>query len=52
MQGTFGRALSLYEVGQWLGHDDPETTKRYAHLAPQGLHQRAAEMARAWKRPS
>lgn len=48
VQGTWGRALSLYEVGAWLGHGDPKTTMRYAHLAPEGLHARAGEMAASW----
>lgn len=26
--------VSLYKVGQWLGHSDPRTTQIYAHLAP------------------
>lgn len=48
IQGSWGRALSLAEVGQWLGHSDPKTTMRYAHLAPEGLHGLAASMAAAW----
>lgn len=51
VQGSWGRALSLYETGQWLGHGDPKTTARYAHLAPEGLHARALEMAAAWTAP-
>jgi integrase len=51
VQGTWGRALSLYETAQWLGHGDPKTTARYAHLAPEGLHARALEMAAAWTAP-
>lgn len=39
VQGTWtGRPLTLLEVRDWLGHDDVETTQRYAHLAPGGLH--------------
>jgi len=26
--------VSLFKIGEWLGHADPKTTKIYAHLAP------------------
>ena len=26
--------VSLYKIGEWMGHADPKTTKIYAHLAP------------------
>lgn len=48
IQGTWGRALSLTEVGQWLGHRDAKTTTRYAHLAPDGLRGRGRELAEMW----
>lgn len=32
------RALTLAEVGAWLGHRSPASTARYAHLCPEGLH--------------
>lgn len=48
VQGSWGRALSLYEVAQWLGHGSITTTQRYAHLAPEGLRGVAADLARAW----
>lgn len=50
VQGTWGRALSLYEAGAWLGHAEPRTTQRYAHLAPEGIHGIAEQMARAFER--
>jgi site-specific recombinase XerD len=28
--------ISLYKIGEWLGHSDPQTTKRYTHLLPAG----------------
>lgn len=52
VQGTWGRALSLYEVAQWLGHRDLKTTQKYAHLAPEGLHGLAAAMASGWGEPA
>ncbi len=48
VQGTWGRALSLYEVKEWLGHSSITVSQRYAHLAPDGLRGVAADMARAW----
>jgi integrase len=35
--GTWGRAFSLMEVRDWLGHADISTSQRYAHLSPGGL---------------
>jgi integrase len=42
LRHTTGSALvqagvPLYEVGQLLGHRDPRSTRRYAHLAPDNL---------------
>ncbi len=39
LRHTFGAQLaqggvSLYKIGQWLGHADPKTTLIYAHLQP------------------
>lgn len=39
LRHTFGAQLaqggvSLYKIGQWLGHADPKTTLVYAHLQP------------------
>lgn len=48
VQGSWGQALSLYEVAQWLGHGSITTTQRYAHLAPDGLRGRAAELSLTW----
>jgi integrase len=45
VQGTWGRALSLHEVKQWLGHSSIGVTQRYAHLSPGGIHALAKEMA-------
>jgi integrase len=42
----FGRTWSLREAQQWLGHRSITTTERYAHLAPEGLAARAAELHR------
>lgn len=40
LRHTFASALairnvSLYKIGQWLGHQDPKTTQIYAHLQAQ-----------------
>lgn len=48
VQGTWGRALSLYEVKEWLGHSSIKVTERYAHLAPEGLRGIAEQMAASW----
>ncbi len=45
VQGTWGRALSLFEAKQWLGHSSISVTQRYAHLSPGGIHALAREMA-------
>ncbi|WP_425565247.1 tyrosine-type recombinase/integrase [Nonomuraea bangladeshensis] len=37
-------SVSLYEVQMLLGHEDPRTTQRYAHLMP-GAHD---AVRRAW----
>lgn len=49
VQGSWGRALTLYEVREWLGHTSVTTTQRYAHLAPEGLRGAAAELALTWE---
>lgn len=41
VQGSWGRAWRLEEVGALLGHSSPTVTARYAHLAPGGLHDAA-----------
>jgi integrase len=33
------RGVSLPKVGMWLGHTNPTTTKRYAHLSPTDLYE-------------
>ncbi len=43
VQGTWGPAMRLEDVRQWLGHASITTTERYAHLSPEGL----AGLARA-----
>jgi len=50
VQGTWGRALSLYETAQWLGHSSIDVTERYAHLAPEGLRGAAQQMTAALER--
>lgn len=52
VQGTWGKALSLYEVAHWLGHSDAQMATRYAHLAPEGIHGVAATMAEEWTEQS
>jgi integrase len=42
VMGTWGRAWSLIEVRDLLGHSDISVTQRYAHLAPDALHAAAA----------
>jgi integrase len=37
MMGTWGHALDLHQVRDWLGHSNIQTTQRYAHLAPGAL---------------
>ncbi len=46
VSGSWGRAWRLEEVQEYLGHDDIETTRRYAHLMPEALH--AAARATRW----
>lgn len=45
VQGTWGRALSLEEVRQWLGHSSIGVTQRYAHMSPKGLRAAALQMS-------
>jgi integrase len=42
VMGSWGRAFSLSEVKEWLGHSDIAVTQRYAHLAPGALLQSVA----------
>jgi integrase len=49
IQGSWGRTLTLSEVALWLGHRDIDTTRRYAHLAPEGLRGVARAMSEAWE---
>jgi len=42
VSGAWGRRWTLQEVAEMLGHDDTETTGRYAHLA-EGTITRAAQ---------
>jgi integrase len=43
VMGTWGRAWSLKEVSEFIGHADTAMTERYAHLSPEHLHRAAAE---------
>lgn len=52
VQGTWGKALTLYEVKEWMGHSSIIVTQRYAHLAPEGLHGKAREMRERPRRGS
>lgn len=45
VSGTWGRAWTLREVGEYLGHSDESVTRRYAHLAPDALHATARATA-------
>lgn len=45
VMGTWGPALSLAEVRTLLRHGSIAMTERYAHLAPEHLHQRIAAAA-------
>lgn len=51
VQGTWGRALRLEDVRQWLGHASIATTERYAHAAPEGLTGQARAMDEASEKP-
>jgi integrase len=46
VMGTWGRAFSLQEVCDWMGHSSITVTMRYAHLAPGHLHDAVAEAER------
>jgi integrase len=47
--GTWGVALTLYQVAAWLGHSDSRTTeKHYAHLTPDALHGVRERLAKRW----
>lgn len=37
VSGTWGRAWTIEEVAKHLGHSTSATTRRYAHLCPEGL---------------
>ena len=43
VMGTWGRAWSLQEVRDFLGHSSIDVTERYAKLSPDGLHRAANE---------
>lgn len=43
VMGTWGRAWTLEEVKEFLGHAGIQMTQRYAHLSPESLHKAAAE---------
>lgn len=46
--GTWGVALTLYQVAAWLGHADSRTTEEhYAHLTPDALHGARRKLAEA-----
>jgi integrase len=50
VSGTWGRAWSLHEVRDWLGHRSVTTTERYyARLVPGHLHAAARSMEDAWR---
>jgi integrase len=42
VSGAWGRAWSLEEVKELLGHSSIKVTERYAHFAPEALHAAAA----------
>ncbi len=43
VMGTWGPAWGLYEVQNFLGHEDMSTTQIYAHLSPEHLHKKAQQ---------
>jgi len=43
ISGSWGRAWTLEEVAKYLGHSTSATTRRYAHLCPEGLARAARE---------
>jgi integrase len=43
ISGSWGRAWTIEEVAQHLGHGTSVTTRRYAHLCPEGLAKAARE---------
>ncbi len=50
VQGTWTtRPLRLEEVRDWLGHSSVTVTERYAHLAPDGLHDLARDTTKEMK---
>jgi integrase len=50
--GTWGFALTLYQVAAWLGHADSRTTEEhYAHLTPDALHGARAKLDKHWPQP-
>lgn len=46
VMGTWGKAWDLQRVRDMLGHSSVTVTERYAHLAPDGIHDLAAETAK------
>jgi integrase len=51
LMGSWGRRWTLDEVRDFLGHQDPRETARYAHLAPDVMDDAAAETAGANRPP-
>jgi integrase len=49
VMGTWGQEWSLLEVCTFMGHRDTKTTKRYAHLCPEGLKRLASQTAQSEK---
>jgi integrase len=43
VSGTWGRAWTIEEVAAHLGHSTSATSRRYAHLSPEGLARAVAE---------
>ncbi|WP_243654474.1 tyrosine-type recombinase/integrase [Novosphingobium sp. PhB57] len=47
---AIGRGISLAKLGGILGHELPETTARYAHLADELVHEAAARVSHSMAR--
>jgi len=45
------RGVSIYEVQYLLGHSSLNTTKRFAHLSPERLRQRAEVASSVYSAP-